>query len=131
MVRSPYAHARIGSIDTSRGRSRMPGVARRASPAPTSRDAWASPMPCAWPVTDDMKNPPHLPVAVDKACYVGDIVAVVVADSRYAAADDASTRSSSTTSRCPAVVDLEDALQRPRRHPRRRSAPTRSYTWAL
>ena len=27
-----------------------------------------------------MKNPEHFPVAIDKACYVGDIVAVVVAD---------------------------------------------------
>ena len=34
-----------------------------------------------------MKNPAHLPVAVGKANYAGDIVAVVVAESRYAAAD--------------------------------------------
>jgi carbon-monoxide dehydrogenase large subunit len=34
-----------------------------------------------------MKNPPHLPVAVDVARYVGDAVAVVVAESRTAAVD--------------------------------------------
>ena len=44
-------------------------------------------MPCAWPVTEDMKNPDHRPVATVKANFVGEIVAVVVADSRYAAAD--------------------------------------------
>ena len=34
-----------------------------------------------------MKNPAHYPVAQGKANYAGDIVAVVVAESRYAAAD--------------------------------------------
>src|SRR5690606_41603093 len=50
-------------------------------------DAWAAPMPCAWPVTDDMKNPPHHPLAVGKACYAGDGVAAVVATSEAAARD--------------------------------------------
>ena len=108
IVRSPFAHARIGSIDASRGAGHA-RRRRRATPAPTCVDAWAAPMPCAWPVTEDMKNPEHLPVAVDKACYVGDIVAVVVADSRYAAARRRRRGRSSTTTRSPAVVDLEDA----------------------
>ena len=73
------------------------------------REAWAAPMPCAWPVTDDMKNPEHFPVAIDKACYVGDIVAVVVARSRYAARDGADAVVVEYES-LPAVVDLEDAL---------------------
>jgi aerobic carbon-monoxide dehydrogenase large subunit len=30
-------------------------------------DLWAGPMPCAWPVTADMKNPPHYPLATTKA----------------------------------------------------------------
>ena len=64
----------------------MPGV-RHVFTGDDLHDAWADAMPCAWPVTEDMKAPPHWPVAVDKACYVGDIVAVVVADSRYQAAD--------------------------------------------
>ena len=40
---------------------------------------WASPMPSAWAVTTDMKNPAHYPIATSKACYVGDGVAVVLA----------------------------------------------------
>jgi carbon-monoxide dehydrogenase large subunit len=84
LVRSPHAHARILSIDTS------------AAPADpdvmvfTGADLqsdWASPMPCASTVTPDMKNPPHYPVAVEKAKYVGDAVAVVVAKSRQQAVD--------------------------------------------
>ena len=85
-------------LDRLRRAPAMPGVRQvphRRRPA----DEWADPMPCAWPVTEDMKNPPHFPVAVDKACFVGDIVAVVVADSRTARPTPPKP-SSSTTSRC-------------------------------
>ena len=106
MVRSPYAHARIGSIDASEALA-MPGV-RHVFAGADLRDAWANPMPCAWPVTEDMKAPDHFPVAVDMACYMGDIVAVVLADSRTAAADavDAVVVDYDPLD---AVVDIEDA----------------------
>jgi carbon-monoxide dehydrogenase large subunit len=83
-VRSPYAHARIGSIDATEALAR-PGV--QVFTGADLRGAWANPMPCAWPVTEDMKAPEHWPVAVDKANFAGDAVAVVLADSRYAVAD--------------------------------------------
>ncbi|MGA1658010.1 MAG: xanthine dehydrogenase family protein molybdopterin-binding subunit, partial [Ilumatobacteraceae bacterium] len=53
VLRSPYAHARIKSIDVSDAAS-MPGVVA----VYTGKDlqsTWAAPMPCAWPVTPDMK----------------------------------------------------------------------------
>jgi len=84
-VRSPHAHARISAIDTS-GALATDGVVAVYTGEELAGD-WAAPLPCAWPVTEDMKNPAHLPVAVGKANYAGDIVAVVVAQSRYAAAD--------------------------------------------
>ena len=84
-VRSPHAHARIGGIDASAALA-IDGVVAVYS-GDDLADAWAAPLPCAWPVTEDMKNPAHHPVAQGKANYVGDIVAVVVAESRYAAAD--------------------------------------------
>ena len=84
-VRSPHAHARIGGIDASAALA-IDGVVAVYS-GDDLADAWAAPLPCAWPVTDDMKNPAHHPVAQGKANYAGDIVAVVVAESRYAAAD--------------------------------------------
>jgi len=84
-VRSPHAHARIGAIDASAALATT-GVVAVYTGEDLAGD-WATPLPCAWPVTEDMKNPDHMPVAVGKANYAGDIVAVVVADSRYAAAD--------------------------------------------
>ncbi|MGC9960444.1 MAG: molybdopterin cofactor-binding domain-containing protein [Acidimicrobiales bacterium] len=107
LVRSPVAHARIVSVDLEPAKA-MPGVVAAFSGADL-RDAWAAPMPCAWPVTADMKNPPHLPLAVDVACYVGDGVAVVVAESEYAA-QDAADAVVVEYDPLPAVVDLEDAL---------------------
>jgi carbon-monoxide dehydrogenase large subunit len=70
---------------------------------------WAAPMPCAWPVTKDMKNPAHHPIAVDKVCYVGDGVAAVLATSD-AAARDALEAIQVDYAPLPAVIDLEDAL---------------------
>jgi carbon-monoxide dehydrogenase large subunit len=85
MVRSPFAHARITGVDAG-GALDLPGV-RHVFTGADLRDGWTNPMPCAWPVTEDMKSPDHWPVAVDKACFAGDIVAVVVADSRAEAVD--------------------------------------------
>src|SRR5688572_16371944 len=59
LVRSPFAHARITSIDTTAAAA-SPGV-RAVYTGPDLADLWANPMPCAWPVTEDMKNPPHFP----------------------------------------------------------------------
>ena len=107
VVRSPYAHARIMSIDTSAAAA-MPGVVAVYTGADLA-DAWAAPMPCAWPVTDDMKNPPHYPLAIDTVYYVGDGVAVVLAVSD-AIARDALDAIDVDYEPLPAVVDLEDAL---------------------
>ena len=63
VLRSPYAHAKIVSIDTSAAAA-MPGV-RAVYTGADLADLWAAPMPCAWPVTDDMLNPPHHPLATD------------------------------------------------------------------
>ena len=127
MVRSPEAHARITSIDTSAALA-TPGVEAVLTGADL-RDAWAAPMPCAWPVTPDMKNPEHFPIAVDKACYVGDIVAVVVADSRYAARDGADAVVVDYEP-LPVVVGLEDALS-DRVVIHEALGTNSSYTWPL
>ncbi len=60
----------------------------RCSPRPTSQEEWKAPLPCAWPVTEDMKNPPHYPLT-DVARYQGDGVAVVLAETRSQATDAA------------------------------------------
>ena len=107
VLRSPYAHARIVSIDVSAALD-LPGV-RAAYTGADLADLWAAPMPCAWPVTDDMKNPTHLPLATTKACYVGDGVACVLADSD-AVARDALELIDVEYEPLAAVTDLEDAL---------------------
>ncbi len=89
MVRSTMGHATITSIDTSEAME-MPGVhAVYTGEQLQEMGLWIAPLPCAWPVTEDMVNPPHFPVAVGEAKHVGEIVAVVLADSRYGAADAA------------------------------------------
>ena len=76
VVRSPYAHARIRGVDTSKAAA-MPGCIAAWSGADLASD-WAGPLVCAWPVTDDIKMSTHWPVAQDKARFAGDAVAVVV-----------------------------------------------------
>ena len=107
VVRSPHAHARILSVDLSAALE-IPGVVAAYSGADLAGD-WAGPMPCAWPVTADMKSPDHRPVAITTACFVGDAVAVVVAETS-AIAHDALDAVVVGYDPLPAVLDLEDAL---------------------
>jgi carbon-monoxide dehydrogenase large subunit len=107
LVRSPHAHARITSIDASAALA-MPGVKAVYTGADLAGE-WAGPMPCAWPVVEDMKSPAHFPLTPDKARYVGDGVAVVVAESAVAA-KDAAEAVVVEYEVLPAVVDLEDSL---------------------
>jgi carbon-monoxide dehydrogenase large subunit len=87
VVRSPYAHARIVSVNLDAARA-AEGVVAAFSGADLADD-WAGGMPCAWPVTEDIKMPTHYPLAVDEARYQGDGVAVVIAETRALAADAA------------------------------------------
>src|SRR5581483_4315466 len=104
-LRSPYAHARITAVDVSAARNE-PGVIAAFSGKDFADEQGS--LPCAWPVTPDMKLPAHPPLAVDEVRYVGDAVAVVVARDRYAAAD-ALEAIEVDYDPVPAVVDLEAA----------------------
>ena len=107
LLRSPYAHATIDAVDV-RAALALPGVVAAYSGADLA-SLWAGPMPCAWPVTADMKNPAHYPLAVSKAAYVGDGVACVLATSD-AVARDALDLIDVTYTPLQAVVSVEDAL---------------------
>ncbi len=72
VVRSPYAHARVKSVDLDAAR-KADGVVAAFSAADL-QDDWKAAMPCAWPVTEDMKNPPHYPLT-DTARYQGEALA--------------------------------------------------------
>jgi carbon-monoxide dehydrogenase large subunit len=107
LVRSPHAHARIESIDLADALA-APGVVAAYTGADLA-SLWAAPLPCAWPVTADMKQPTHLPLAVDKVNYVGDAVAVVLAATR-AQALDAAELIAVDYEPLPAVVSITDSL---------------------
>ena len=87
VVRSPYPHARIKSVNLAAARA-AEGVVAAFSGADLADD-WKGSLPCAWPVTEDIKMPPHFPLAIDEARFQGDGVAVVIADSRALAKDAA------------------------------------------
>jgi carbon-monoxide dehydrogenase large subunit len=108
VVRSPYAHARIRSIDTAAARA-MPGVVAVFT-GTDLRDDWQTPLPCAWPVTPDMKNPEHWPLPLDEVRFAGEGVAVVVAESPEAARD-AMEAVVVDYEELPAVLDIEAAAE--------------------
>jgi carbon-monoxide dehydrogenase large subunit len=84
ILRSPMAHARITSIDTSAAK-KMPGVLAVLTGADLADEQGS--LPCAWPITEDMKSPAAPSVAVDAVKFAGEAVAVVVARSAAEAAD--------------------------------------------
>ncbi len=127
VLRSPLAHARITSIDLSAALG-QPGVVA-AYTGEDLADLWATPMPCAWAVTEDMLNSPHYPIAIGKVCYVGDGVAAVLATSNEAARD-ALESIVVDYDPLPAVVDLEDALS-DRVLVHEDLGTNTSYTWKL
>ncbi len=84
ILRSPFAHARIKSIDTSQAAAH-PGVVAVF----TGHDFMdLNPLPAAWVVTgaDVHTNTPRA-LEVEKVTHVGQGVAVVVAEDRYTAQD--------------------------------------------
>jgi aerobic carbon-monoxide dehydrogenase large subunit len=85
MLRSPYAHAKITRMDVTEAR-KAPGVVAVFTGADLKDKV--APVPCAWNVPNcDLKVPPHPLLAHDTVRYVGDGVALVVAESRAAARD--------------------------------------------
>ena len=85
ILRSPYAHANITSIDTSAAVC-QPGVI--AVYTGGDIEGHLNPIPCAWLIPDsNLVTPDHPAIAKDKVRYVGDAVAVVVAENRYQAED--------------------------------------------
>jgi carbon-monoxide dehydrogenase large subunit len=127
IVRSPVAHARIRSIDSTAARAH-PGVVA-VFIGPDLQADFANPLPCAWPVTEDMKHPAHWPLALDEVRYVGDGVAAVVAETREAARDAADLVVVDYED-LPVVLDLEDARS-DRALVHSDLGTNRAYTWDL
>jgi carbon-monoxide dehydrogenase large subunit len=107
VLRSPMAHAKIVSIDTSAA-SEMPGVMAVFTATDLDPESKIE-LPCAWPITADMKHPRRPILAADKVNFAGEGVAVVVARSA-AEAEDALESIDVEYSALPVVLDMEAAL---------------------
>ena len=115
VLRSPHAHARIRGIDASAALS-MPGVVRVLTGADV-RDAVAPfppsfefhPPPWLNAIKPVLKGPRARVLALDKVHYVGEPVAMVVAEDRYRA-EDALDGVAVEYEELPPVVDPEAAL---------------------
>jgi carbon-monoxide dehydrogenase large subunit len=90
-LRSPYAHARIKSINLDKAKA-APGVLNIFTGADLA-EAKVGGLPCGWLITSKdgtpMKEPPHPVLAQGKVRHVGDQVALVVADTYLQARDAA------------------------------------------
>ena len=109
-VRSPHAHAKIRSIDKSAALA-APGVIGILDGQDVAADK-INGLPCGWLITstngEPMKEPPHPILAFEKVRYVGDHVAMVVAET-YEQARNAAELVVVDYEPLAAVVDVRDA----------------------
>ena len=111
MLRSPHAHARINGVDTAAA-AQAPGVVAIFTGADMAADEVGG-IPCGWQLHNKdgspMQEPAHPPLAVDKVRYVGDQVAVVIAETK-AQARDAAELIAVDYEVLPAAIDMDAAL---------------------
>ena len=105
-LRSDYAHAEIKSIDTEAAKN-LPGVIEVV----TGEDLLGKVggIPCGAELPD-LKVPDHPPLAIDRARFVGEPVAAIVATDPYIARD-ALELITVEYEELPAVVDAEKAIE--------------------
>jgi carbon-monoxide dehydrogenase large subunit len=129
-VRSPHAHARIKGVEV-RAATAMPGVVAVLTGAELAADKVGN-LICGWMIHSKdgspMKMAPHPAIAAGKACYVGDPVAVVVAETA-AQARDAAEQITVDYAVLPSVTDPAKAQSSPQIH---EIAPRNTiYQWSL
>ena len=105
MVRSPFAHATISSIDTTEAKA-----SRNVVTVLTGADLGESQgtLINAWAITTDQVAPAHPPMPSDRVSFAGEIVAVVVARTA-AEARDAAELVDVEYDELPAAIDLKAA----------------------
>src|SRR5262245_40726418 len=105
-VRSPHAHATIRALDSVAAAAR-PGVVAVLTGADLANDKIGN-LICGWMIHSKdgspMKMAPHPAIAVGKVCYVGDPVAVVIAET-VSQAKDAVEKITGDYEVLPAVAD--------------------------
>lgn len=127
VLRSPYGHARIRNIDTSKA-AELPGVLG-VFVGQDLIDGGVGKLPCGWNVPN-INVPDHWPLTIDKVRHVGDGVAVVVAESPYIAYD-ALELIDVDYEELPAVVDGRAAMDEGASLVHDSVPNNVSYTWEL
>ncbi|HVX98436.1 MAG TPA: xanthine dehydrogenase family protein molybdopterin-binding subunit [Pseudorhodoplanes sp.] len=116
-LRSPHAHAKIKGVNI-KAASAMPGVVAVLTGADLAADKIGN-LICGWMIHSKdgspMKMAAHPALAATKVCYVGDPVAVVIAET-LAQAKDAAEKISVDYEVLPAVVDPAKARSGPQIH---------------
>jgi carbon-monoxide dehydrogenase large subunit len=108
VVRSPYAHARITSLDTAAAK-KAPGVVA-VLVADDFKKVIGGTMPVAAAfVAEKKQTPDRYPIADGEVCFQGEPVAVIIAETKYQAADAANLVEVDYEV-LPAATDLETAL---------------------
>src|SRR5262249_53551702 len=132
ILRSPHAHARIKGIYTTAAQ-RGSGVVAVYTGGDMAADSVGG-LPCGWQVHSKdgspMAEPPHPVLAADRVRYVGDPVAVVIADS-LAQARDAAELVNVDYAEEPAVVDPVEALKPGAPQVRDEAPGNLCYDWHL
>jgi carbon-monoxide dehydrogenase large subunit len=129
-LRSPHAHAAIRSIDVVKAKT-LPGVVEIFTGADLTG---VNGLPCGWLITGTdgkpMNEPPHPVLAQGKVRYVGDAVALVIAES-IAEAKDAAEQIGVDYDVLPAVVNPVDALAPGAPLIHDQAPGNKCYTWAI
>ncbi|CAM5618013.1 molybdopterin-dependent oxidoreductase [Mycolicibacterium aubagnense] len=119
-VRSPHAHAQIKKIDVKQAQA-MPGVVAVLTGKELKADGIGN-LICGWMIHSKDGSPMKMgawsPLAFDRVRYVGDAVAIVIADTK-GEARDAAEAVEVTYRELKAVVDAVKALEKgaPQLHP--------------
>jgi carbon-monoxide dehydrogenase large subunit len=131
-VRSPHAHAEITGIDVAAAKA-MPGVIGVLTGKEIKADGIGN-LICGWMIHSKDGSPMKMgawsPLAVDRVRYVGDAVAIVVAETKGQARDAAEAVAVSYKE-LPAVTDAAEALKSgaPQLHPE--AAGNLIFDWEL
>jgi carbon-monoxide dehydrogenase large subunit len=107
-VRSPHAHARIVSVDIAAARA-IPGVTAVFDGRDIAARLMQERLPLGYPTASLPTNITPFVLAVDEVCFVGEAVAMVIAQSR-SVAEDGARMVVVDYEMLPAVADCRQAL---------------------
>src|SRR3954470_23830361 len=105
--RSPYAHARIKKLDFAKAAKQKGVIAVFDGPSVAE---YCTPWVAVLGHLKGIKSPPQHAIAIERACWQGEAVAAVVAESR-SQAEDAVQLIEAEWEELPVVVDMEESLR--------------------